>query len=88
MEGQSLRVLVVEPQFAPQRARALAGSLGLEVVIFDFDFVDLQYTVNVLAFHFNVQAVSGEVGDGVSQRRRLVDRRVAECQGFCTVPAG
>ena len=35
MEGQSLRVLVVEPQFAPHRARALAGSLGLEVVVFD-----------------------------------------------------
>jgi zinc transport system substrate-binding protein len=35
LEGESLRVLVVEPQFAPQRARALAGSLGLEVLVFD-----------------------------------------------------
>ena len=35
MEEQSLRVLVVEPQFAPQRARALAKSMGLGVVVLD-----------------------------------------------------
>lgn len=35
MQKQSLRVLVVEPQFAPNRARSLAGSLDLDVVVFD-----------------------------------------------------
>lgn len=35
MEDQSLRVLVIEPQFAPHRARSVAGSLGLDVLVFD-----------------------------------------------------
>lgn len=35
MHEQSLRVLVVEPQFAPQRARSVAASMGLAVLEFD-----------------------------------------------------
>jgi zinc transport system substrate-binding protein len=35
LQHQSLRVLVIEPQFAPHRARSVAGSLGLEVIVFD-----------------------------------------------------
>ena len=35
VKEQSLRVLVIEPQFAPHRARSVAGSLGLEVLVFD-----------------------------------------------------
>ena len=41
IEEQSLRVLVVEPQFAPQRARSLAKSLDLTVVVLDPLAVDL-----------------------------------------------
>jgi len=41
MEGQSLRVLIVEPQFAPQRARSLAKSLGLSILVLDPLAVDL-----------------------------------------------
>jgi zinc transport system substrate-binding protein len=41
LEHQSLRVLVVEPQFAPQRARSLAKSLDLTVVMLDPLAVDL-----------------------------------------------
>jgi zinc transport system substrate-binding protein len=35
MDAQALRVLIIEPQFAPHRARSVAGSLGLEVLVFD-----------------------------------------------------
>jgi zinc transport system substrate-binding protein len=41
MEGQSLRVLIVEPQFAPQRARSLAKSLELSILVLDPLAVDL-----------------------------------------------
>ena len=41
IEEQSLRVLVVEPQFAPQRARSLAKSLQLSVLVLDPLAVDL-----------------------------------------------
>lgn len=46
---QGLDVLVVEPQFAPQRARALAGSLGLRVVVFDPLAADLVAELDGLA---------------------------------------
>jgi zinc transport system substrate-binding protein len=49
VRSQSLRVLVVEPQFAPQRARALAGSFGLEVVVFDPLAADLVSELDRLA---------------------------------------
>lgn len=49
VRAQSLRVLVVEPQFAPQRARALAGSLGLQVVLFDPLAPDLVGELDTLA---------------------------------------
>lgn len=35
MHAQRLQVLVVEPQFAPQRARSMATSMGLDVIVFD-----------------------------------------------------
>lgn len=49
VQERSLRVLVVEPQFAPQRARSLAGSLGLEVVVFDPLAADLVAELEALA---------------------------------------
>ncbi len=41
MKEQSLRILVVEPQFAPQRARSVAQSMDLTVVVLDPLAVDL-----------------------------------------------
>ena len=49
MREQSLRVLVVEPQFAPHRARSVAGSLDLEVVVFDPLSVDLVAALDSLS---------------------------------------
>ena len=49
VDRQSLKLLVVEPQFAPQRARALAGSLGLDVVVFDPLASDLVRELDALA---------------------------------------
>ncbi|RKZ10038.1 hypothetical protein DRQ53_10465 [bacterium] len=48
-EGQMLRVLIVEPQFAPQRARAVAETLELEVVVFDPLGEDLVSGLNELS---------------------------------------
>jgi zinc transport system substrate-binding protein len=58
IEEQSLRVLVVEPQFAPQRARSLAESLGLSVLVLDPLAVDLvaeldRFALALLAFYSN-----------------------------------
>jgi zinc transport system substrate-binding protein len=49
MEGQLLRVLVVEPQFAPNRARSVAASLGLGVLVFDPLATDLVAELDALA---------------------------------------
>lgn len=49
MKGQSLRVLIVEPQFAPHRARSVAGSLDLDVIVFDPLATDLVVELEALS---------------------------------------
>lgn len=58
MESQSLRVLVVEPQFAPHRARSVAGSLGLDVLVFDPLATDLIAELD--RFSMDLLAIAGE----------------------------
>ena len=60
MRGQSLRVLVVEPQFAPHRARSVAGSLDLKVIVFDPLATDLVVELEALSAALVSAARMGE----------------------------